>query len=542
MYPKRTWQRGFALLLSILLLVTALGGCGRRGSQTDRPWRDTTQLSEKTTSRTTYEVFVGEFCDSDGDGAGDLAGVTSKLSYIQDLGCNEIWLMPIMPSQTYHKYDVMDYKAVDKSYGTMEDLEELVRQAHKRGMKITLDFVMNHTAGAHPWFVQACQYLESLEPGQEPDPAVCPYVTYYNFSREQNEKYGHRVGETEWFYEARFWEAMPDLNLNEPRVRNEISEIVDFWLGKGVDGFRLDAAKEYESGDHDENIRILSWFQDLVKEKDPDATIVAEVWEDAPTIARYYSSGVDSFFNFPFATQGGVIARTLNGENGGAREYGEALVSTDQEIRKYCTQYTDAPFYTNHDMDRSAEYYHGEDAKSLCKLAEAMNLLMSGNAYLYYGEELGMAGGGKDENRRLPMAWASSAESHGMCRAPEGADPVTHPYGSLEDQKNDSDSIYSFVKATIALRNRFPALANGTVSLEEGSDEGLCVLRKKYETQEVLLLYNLSAISRTISSKDWEKADGRSWKVAGTLLADGGKVSRNGDSLVLPARSVLVFQ
>ena len=134
--------------------------------------------------RTFYEVFVYSFCDSDGDGIGDLKGLTSKLDYIQDMGFDGIWLMPIHPSVTYHKYDVMDYYDIDPQYGTMEDFDCFLAECEKRDIRVILDLVLNHTGVDHPWFRQAVEYLATLEDGQEPDPAVCPYVDYYFFEKE----------------------------------------------------------------------------------------------------------------------------------------------------------------------------------------------------------------------------------------------------------------------------------------------------------------------------------------------------------------------
>ena len=135
--------------------------------------------------RNYYEIFVYSFYDSDGDGIGDINGVIEKLDYVQEMGFNGIWLMPIMPSTTYHKYDVTDYYVIDTEYGTMEDFERLVEECHKRDIRLIIDFVMNHSSSKHPWFTEACEYLKTLPAGAEPDAEVCPYVDYYHFSKEQ---------------------------------------------------------------------------------------------------------------------------------------------------------------------------------------------------------------------------------------------------------------------------------------------------------------------------------------------------------------------
>lgn len=202
-----------------------------------------------------------------------------------------------------------------------------------------IDFVMNHTSSQHPWFQTAAEYLKDLPEGMEPDTEACPYVDYYHFSREKGSGYCQLAG-TDWYYEAQFWSEMPDLNLESEAVRQEFDEITDFWLEKGVDGFRLDAAKEYETGSIDSNIEILSWFNNMVKEKKSDAYIVTEVWSDLETYARYYQSGIDSSFDFAFADKDGVIAKAVKGTSG-ASSYGKAIVRLQDALGTYSDSYID---------------------------------------------------------------------------------------------------------------------------------------------------------------------------------------------------------
>ena len=205
--------------------------------------------------RTWYEIFVYSFCDSNGDGLGDLQGVTDQLDYLQNLGITGIWLMPIHPSSSYHKYNVSDYYAIDPDYGTMEDFETLMAECEKRGIHVILDLVVNHTGSDHPWFQEAAAYLQSLGDA-EPDVQACPYVDYYNFTKEPKTAHTQVPG-TDWYYESQFSSAMPDLNLDSELVRQEIGDIMRFWLDKGVAGFRLDAAKEFNTGSNDKNLGAL---------------------------------------------------------------------------------------------------------------------------------------------------------------------------------------------------------------------------------------------------------------------------------------------
>ncbi len=500
--------------------------------------------------RTFYEVFVYSFYDGNGDGIGDLKGLTKKLDYINDgndatdtdLGCNGIWLMPIMPSATYHKYDVTDYYGIDEQYGTMDDFEEFMAACDERGIDVILDLVLNHTSSSHPWFIKAGSYLKSIGDA-EPSSKDCPYIDYYNFSKEGGAGYSG-LDET-WYYEAQFWSEMPDLNLGNEAVRGEIEDIVDFWLAKGVDGFRLDAAKEYYSGTVDANIEVLSWFNEMVKEKKEDAYIVAEVWTDMDTYAKYYESGIDSVFDFAFADSGGIIANTVKGSQS-ASGFGKALQSLDEKFSQYNADYIDAPFYTNHDLGRSAGYYSGENAESQTKMAGGLNLMMNGSCFLYYGEELGMKGSGKDENKRAPMYWSENSKEAGMCAGPPDMDAIKMKYGSLSEQSVAADSIYNYYKEAIRLRNVYPEIARGEVSyVESASSDSVCAIKKAYEGSEVLLVMNISEEEQTVdlngTTVNGAVIDGIK-ALGGALLTGEEQIVVDGAMVVLPQYSIAVFR
>ncbi len=495
--------------------------------------------------RAWYEVFVYSFRDSDGDGIGDLKGITEKLDYINDgdpatdsdLGVEGIWLTPIMPSDTYHKYDVRDYKSIDPDFGTLEDFEALLEACHARGVKVIIDLVMNHTSSAHPWFTAAREYLTALPEGEEPDAAECPYVDYYNFSREMMPG-GCALGDTGWYYEAPFWSEMPDLNLRNPQVRAEFEDIVSFWLDLGVDGFRLDAAKEFVSGDVAANVEILTWLTGAVKAISPEAYLVAEVWNDMSTYTQYYASGIDSVFNFAFADTKGIIASALKNNTGSG--YGSRIEEFEALASGYSESYIDAPFYTNHDMGRSAGYYPGEDGERQVKMAEAMNLLMSGSAFLYYGEEIGMKGAGKDENKRAPMYW-SAGEDPGLCSGPPDMDSVAMTYPPLDEQLGEGGSIYNFVVQTIRLREAHSAISSGKTSFEEElSPEGTCVLRKTSGDEEVLLVFNLTGGEISLDLTGVTVGEGEP-KVGGALVTSAEEPKLQGGTLTVPGYSVTLL-
>lgn len=500
--------------------------------------------------RTYYEVFVYSFCDSDGDGIGDLQGLISKLDYINDgddntdtdLGCNGIWLMPVNPSPTYHKYDVADYYEIDEQYGTMEDFKELLAECDKRGIKVIMDLVLNHSSSQNPWFQEAYSYLQELG-GAEPNAADCPYYDYYHFSKEQGGGY-YAVEGTDWYYEAQFWSEMPDLNLDCEALREEISQITKYWLDMGVGGFRLDAVKEYYSGAPQANIDFLAWLNDTVKAQKEDTYLVGEAWLPMTEYAPYYESGIDSVFNFAFADKDGIISKVLNGSP--ASKYGEAIASLSEVFGSYNESYIDAPFYTNHDLGRSAGYYAGDYSANQTKLAAAMNLFMSGSAFVYYGEELGMKGAGKDENKRAPMYWSMNADAEGMCDGPVDMDNVKMKFESLEEQQADADSVYNFYKKVIKVRNQNPEIARGEAEyLNDVSTDTVCVLRKNYEGAEILLVFVTGAETETVDLSDIMvngNPVGENSEVRAMLATGEEQIRLDGGVATMPGYSVMVLK
>ena len=360
----------------------------------------------------------------------------------------------------------MDYKNIDKDFGTLEDFKALVEDCHKRNIKVLFDLVMNHSSSDHPWFLEAVKYLKGLKKGEKPDFNACPYVNYYNFTKEQQDGYAPVEG-TDWYYEARFSPRMPDFNLENEAVRNEFKDIFKFWLDIGVDGFRLDAVTYYVTGSITKNTEILTWLNKTVKEIKSDAYIVGEAWSTESEYGAYYASGVDSFFDFEFSGSDGVIANILKGMKP-AGNFAERMIKADELFSGNNPNYVNAPFYTNHDIPRSAGYYSGEHRVDQIKLAGAMNLLMTGNAFIYYGEELGMKGSGRDENKRAPMQWAKDGSAAGMCKGPKNMEEFEMMYGTLEEQAEDKNSIYNYYKDAIKLRHSFPVIARGKTRLYDG--------------------------------------------------------------------------
>ncbi len=539
-------------ILCLLLSVLLLAGCTPAASapaETTRPEpraeRTEAALAQIHTLgespddnyRTWYEIFVYSFCDSNGDGIGDLQGVISKLDYLQNLGITGIWLMPVNPSQSYHKYDVADYYAIDPAYGTMADMDQLLTECEARGIKVILDLVLNHTANNHEWFLTAAEYLSTLPAGAEPSAEECPYVDYYYFSREQDVCYYQVPGCTDWYYEGKFSPDMPDLNHANQAVRDDIRDIMQFWLDKGAHGFRLDAVKEFYSGNAPANVEVLSWIQETAESIKPDVYLVGEAWDGFGALQQYYQSGLTSFFAFPFGTADGKIAKVLRaaGRETEVSSYAVALEQADTAYRAIHPDYIDAPFLSNHDVGRIAGFVNRDVLK--IKLAGAMNLFMSGSSFIYYGEELGMIGSGNDPSKRAPMYWNTARDNGTTNPPPECELPEEYPCGSMEEQMYDDASVYNYYRQAIAIRNAIPAIARGSSTVETAlntscvsayrktSGEGMCIVLMNINTEPAEV--DLSAYA--------------DWTLAATLSADGGEITQNGTMLTLPAYGTAVL-
>ncbi len=544
------------LLLVLSFILLSMIGCSKNSDKEDIKSNDEkTQQTDNSNYeftehelniiddnyRTYYEIFVYSFYDSDGDRIGDLKGVIQKLDYIKDMDFNGIWLMPIMPSPSYHKYDVVDYYAIDPEYGTMEDFKELVSACKERGIKLILDLVLNHTSPKHEWFKTAEEYLSSLPKDQEPNETECPYIGYYNIVKGKPDSGAYyQIKDTDYYYEGVFSQQMPDLNLANKALRKDLEEVMSYWLNLGVGGFRLDAAKEYYTGSIDKNVEVLQWVNDYVKSLNEENYLVAEVWDSYLNLTQYYKSGIDSIFNFAFADTEGKIAKVLNytGTQNSARSFAEAMVKFQERIRSFSPNAIDAPFFVNHDLGRAAGYFSYKQGK--IKMAAAMNLMMTGNAFVYYGEEIGMTGSGRDENKRAPMYW-SDKNVDGMTRGPADMESQENRFDSLEKQLEDPLSIINFYKHLIRLRNENPEIARGTVAvINEITDEDVAAFVKTWEENQIVILMNLSETQEKTVSFNF--SDYKVSQLRNYLSTDGSKVKIEGNQVTLPPYSLAVIK
>lgn len=471
-----------SLLLAAVLLVVSCG-CQQKSLPPEDPSSQAPVLLEENIPddnvRNWYEIFVYSFADSDGDRIGDLKGATEKLDYIRDMGFTGIWLMPIMPSPSYHKYDVTDYYAIDPAYGTLEDFQGFLDKAHGLGIKVIIDLVLNHSSNEHPWF-------QNAKTGKEAE-----FRDYYNFIDQAAGGY-QKIGDS--YYECRFVSTMPDLNLDSQAVRAEIVNIMSFWLGMGVDGFRLDAVTSYYTGSSAKNIEFLTWLNGEAKKLNPDCYLVGECWADESTIASYYASGIDSFFYFPASTGNGSgeIAKILDeSATDRGRSFGTFILGLEERFGPDALM---APFLDNHDTDRIANIVGIYDLARL-KAAYGMLAMLRGGSYVYYGGEIGMIGAGNDPNKRIGMFWTTLPE---VTACPPGTTQAKYPLGNVLDQQADPNSLLNYVRCAMNLRNAFPQLARGTTELIPVGSGDICALKRTLEQSTITVVMNLSNGAKTV--------------------------------------------
>ena len=519
MRERKRWQR----ILCLLFTLALLSGCGGKGAPAPAADPRDQALAAAAGApddgfRSWYEVFVWSFADSDGDGIGDLRGVTEQLPYIASLGCRGIWLMPVMPSPSYHKYDVTDYCDIDPQYGTLEDFRALAEAAHGLGLKLILDLPVNHSSDRHPWFLAAAA---------DPD---SPYRAYYNWSDTPLPGYTELGGS---WYESRFVSSMPDLNLDNPAVRQEIETILRFWLKEqGADGFRLDAVTSYYTGDLGRNQAFLNDLADMAHGIDPDCFLVGEAWEGLSQLARYAETRVDSFFCFPMSQAEGYVARCLSPANRRpGKSFGEYCLTLEQELPG---ESIPALFTENHDTGRTVGFT-GRTDPAKTKMAGGLLCLLRGSVFIYYGQEIGMAGSGEDPNKRIAMLWGDREPTV----PPPGATTLEYPYPSAAEQERDENSILNYYRAALTIRNTYPAIARGESRLLPCEEERTCLLERRWGEERLLLAVNPSAQDVTLHLSG---EAGDYGTVGAFLCADASQtvVLRQG-SLTLPAYSYAVL-
>ena len=446
-------------LLLLLALTTLVVGCkgGSSESLDDDPIPMEFDKSEdysyedvsNENGSASYEVFVRSFYDSNGDGTGDLLGLKSKIPYLAGLGIKTLWLMPIHPSPTYHGYDVMDYYNIKSDLGTLSDFDALISEANNYNVDIILDMVFNHCSKYNPYFTQAQDDYRSSYSGSD---SKKDWFTFYGSADS---------------YEARFDSSMPDFNLDCQGVRDELENIIHFWINHGVKGFRLDAVLYYYYNDTSRNVSFMNWLEDTAHKYDPNFYMVGENWSSDATVNAYHKSRLDSFFRFGNALNGEYSMINFMKGNGKASKLLSVIETNEKAIKQNNPNGYASYFLSNHDMDRIAHNF--DENQNKC--AASFYMLLPGTPFMYYGEEIGMLGKRKtspddfsDARRRLPMIW-SETDKTGECKFPEKSRQDLAKNTQVEKGANDRleepFSLLKHYKKVINIRNKYEFIKNG---------------------------------------------------------------------------------
>ena len=435
-----------------------------------------------------YEVFVRSFYDSNGDGIGDLQGLIQKLDYLNDgdpattddLGITGIWLMPICESPSYHGYDVTDYYAIERDYGTMEDFQQLLDAAHARGIRVIVDLVLNHTSSNHPWF----------KASRGPESETRDWYIWSDGFPGYTGPWGQRV----WhfggagFYYGLFWNGMPDLNYRNPAVSIQMFDVVRYWLDEvGVDGFRLDAIRHLiEDGEQQENTAATHfWLKGLnavAKGWNPSGLLLGEVWDSSEAILPYLDGELDLCFEFSLADA--ILSGVRSSRKSGIEDTLRSIQSL-YPAGRYAT------FLSNHDQERLMTTLRGNELKA--RLASSILLTLPGTPFIYYGEEIGMTGTKPDERIRTPMQW-NEQEAAGFTTATPWEALANDRLGrSVLLQTDDPGSLLSRYRDVIAIRNAHAALRTGELVLVDAGHPALLSYLRRSEDEILWVIHNLSA-------------------------------------------------
>ena len=443
-----------------------------------------------------YEVFVRSYQDGDGDGIGDLKGLTERLDYLNDgnpathddLGITGIWLMPINPSPSYHGYDVTDYRGIEPDYGTSADFQAFVAAAHARGIKVIIDFVMNHCSSQNPWFVSS----RANQAG---------WRDWFRWSASNPGGTGP-WGQTVWwrsngaYFYGLFGSGMPDLNYDTPAVKTEMFGAASYWLDTvGVDGFRLDAVLyiDEDPGSLLNTPGTLQFWQDFntsIKAGTPAAMTVGEAWTTTTTVAPYSASGrLDMCFEFDLA---GAIIGAVNGGDAGWLGSKLAQVCDAYRYPQWGT------FLSNHDQDRVFSQLGEDPAKA--RVAAGLCLTLPGVPFLYYGEEVGMTGTSSDPIRRAPMQWSTAANAGFTTGTPWESLGANWPQNNVALQSADAGSLLAWYRRLIDVREAAPALRRGTCAVLGSTAAPVLALVRRDSTatpvQTLLCLANTSTMAQ----------------------------------------------
>ena len=484
-----------------------------------------------------YEVPVRGFQDSNADGIGDLPGLTERLDYLQDLGVTAVWLLPFYPSPLRDDgYDITDYRGIHPAYGTMRDFRRFLREAHRRRLRVITEVVLNHTSDEHLWFQQARRA-----------PAGSPERNWYVWNDTPDRYAEARVifGDTEtsnwsWdptakaYYWHRFFSHQPDLNYENPAVRNAMRGVIDFWLEMGVDGLRLDAVPylHEREGTACENLpethATLKRLRAHLDRRFPDRMFLAEANQWPEDAVEYFGAGDECHMAFHFP----LMPRLFMGLRMESRfpiidifeqtpplpeaaQWGLFLRNHDELTLEMVTDEERDYMYRNYARDRRARLnlgirrrlapLLGNDRRQI-ELVNALLLSLPGTPFLYYGDEIGMGDNiylGDRNGVRTPMQWSSDRNAGFSDANPQRLylpviiDPEYH-YETInvEAQARNSNSLLWWNRNMLALRRRHPVFGRGTIEFLQPDNERVLAYLRRSPEETVLVVANLSRHSQ----------------------------------------------
>ena len=501
-------------ILPVLLICALLFGCGGKTkkesvtmdtsgkyildtARNEAVIDDTPKVAEscQSNARVFYQIFVGSFSDSNGDGIGDLRGIINRMDYLNDgddnsglsLGVEGIWLTPIFASPSYHKYDVTNYYKIDPAFGTEEDLKELIALCHERNVKLILDLTVNHSATANTWFQE---FASAQSKGDTQD----PYYDFYTHADQPiNGRTFYKIPGCNRYYEGNFSSAMPEMNFDNQFVRQTMVDVAKYYLQMGVDGFRFDAAKYVYYGDAQANAEFWDWYMTQLRAIKDDIYTVAEVWDSDNVVYPYHSA--TNCFNFTMSQAQGRIAEAAKGGN--VNNLTGYLQGYIDKIKAINPDAMLVSFISNHDMDRAAGFLTMAGGRAM--MAASLNILTPGSPFIYYGEEIGMLGsrGGAntDANRRLAMLWGDED----TVKNPEGTTyKAQQANGTVASQLPDGNSLVNHYKRLIAIRKAHPEIGMGTYTQVKGTGNRVGGFLSAYNGSTVMVLHNTTEEALTV--------------------------------------------
>ncbi len=485
-----------------------------------------------------YELHVRTFYDSNADGIGDFQGLTEKLDYLQDLGVTAIWLLPMYPSPLRDDgYDISDYFNINPDYGSMEDFEAFLQEAHRRDIRVITELVINHTSDQHPWFQEARKSPDSR------------YHEYYVWSDTDQKYLDARIifldtERSNWtwdpvakaYYWHRFFSHQPDLNFENAEVRQAMKDVLKYWLDKGVDGLRCDAVPYLfeREGTNCENVEETHLYsrelRAFVDERYGDRMLLAEANQWPADVRAYFGDGDEFHMSFHFPLMPRLFMALRREESTPIIE----IMEQTPEIPENCQW---AIFLRNHDeltlemvtdSERDYMYYSYamdqrmrinlgirrrlaplmENGRRQMELLNSLLMTMPGAPVLYYGDEIGMGDNiylGDRNGVRSPMQWTGDRNA-GFSRAdtarlycPLIVDPV---YGyqsvNVEAQERVQTSILNWMKRIIAIRKRYPAFSRGSIKFLRPKNEKVLAYIREYRGQRILVVNNLSRFAQAV--------------------------------------------